>query len=58
MGAIETLVPFIDARSGRYAELSDRIRVTPAADLLAHRVSVPTRIKLAVLVRATAGSLR
>ncbi len=25
MGAIETLVPFIDARSGRYAELSDRI---------------------------------
>ncbi len=46
------------AAHGLFSELSDRIRATPAADLLACRVSVPTRVKLAVLVRATAGTLR
>ena len=48
----------IAAAHGLFAELSDRIRVTPAADLIARRVSVPTRTKLAILVRATAGALR
>ncbi|WP_426624565.1 phytoene/squalene synthase family protein [Leifsonia sp. McL0607] len=48
----------ITAAHGLFAELSDRIRVTPAADLIAHRVSVPTRTKLAVLIRAAAGALR
>ncbi|MCI0155906.1 squalene/phytoene synthase family protein [Leifsonia shinshuensis] len=46
------------AAHGLFSELSDRIRATPAADLIARRVSVPTHIKLAVLVRATAGALR
>jgi phytoene/squalene synthetase len=48
----------ITAAHGLFGELCDRIRVTPAADLLARRVSVPTRTKLAILVRATAGTLR
>ncbi|UAJ78123.1 squalene/phytoene synthase family protein [Leifsonia sp. ZF2019] len=46
------------AAHGLFAELSDRIRETPAAELLSRRVSVPTRTKLAILVRAGAGSLR
>ena len=46
------------AAHGLFAELSDRIRSTPANELLARRVSVPTRTKLAILVRAGAGSRR
>ncbi|WP_348788106.1 phytoene/squalene synthase family protein [Leifsonia sp. NPDC080035] len=46
------------AAHGLFAELSDRIRATPAPDLLEQRVSVPARVKLAVLLRATAGTLR
>lgn len=41
-----------------FAELSDRIRSTPAPELLARRISVPTRTKLAILLRATAGARR
>jgi phytoene synthase len=43
------------AAHGLFSELTDRIRSTPARDLLAVRVSVPTRTKLSILVRATAG---
>ncbi|ERK72714.1 phytoene/squalene synthase family protein [Leifsonia aquatica] len=46
------------AAHGLFAELSDRIRSTPAEELLTRRVSVPTRTKLAILVRAGAGSRR
>lgn len=46
------------AAHGLFAELSDRIRSTPATDLLQRRVSVPTRTKLAILVRVGAGSRR
>jgi phytoene/squalene synthetase len=38
-----------------FAELSDRLRATPARSLTVSRVRVPTRTKLAILVRATAG---
>lgn len=41
-----------------FAELSDRIRATPASELLARRVRVPTRTKVGILLRATAGALR
>ncbi|WP_431198242.1 phytoene/squalene synthase family protein [Leifsonia xyli] len=43
----------IAAAHGLFAELSDRIRETPATELLTRRVSVPTRVKLAILARAT-----
>ena len=43
----------IIAAHGLFAELSDRIRATPAPELLRRRVSVPTRVKLAILARAT-----
>jgi 15-cis-phytoene synthase len=46
------------AAHGLFAELSDRIRATPAEELLGHRISVPTRTKLAILVRAGAGARR
>ena len=42
------------AAHGLFAELSDRIRSTPARQLLATRVSVPTRTKIAILLKATA----
>jgi phytoene/squalene synthetase len=45
----------IAAAYGLFAELSDRLRATPARSLAVTRVSVPTRTKLAILVRATAG---
>jgi len=45
----------IVAAHALFAELTDRIRSTPASLLLSTRVSVPTRTKLAILVRATAG---
>ena len=45
----------IVAAYGLFAELSDRIRTTPVTSLAVARVSVPTRTKLAILVRATAG---
>lgn len=48
----------IVAAHGLFAELSDRIRSTPAPELLARRVRVPTRTKLAILLRATAGGQR
>jgi phytoene/squalene synthetase len=38
-----------------FAELSKRIRDTPARSLAAARVSVPTRTKLVILVRASTG---
>lgn len=44
------------AAHGLFAELSDRIRATPARELLSTRVSVPARTKLAILLRATARS--
>ncbi|MFF2052197.1 phytoene/squalene synthase family protein [Leifsonia sp. NPDC058194] len=48
----------VAAAHALFSELSDRIRATPAEQLLARRVSVPTRTKLAILVRVGAGSLR
>jgi phytoene/squalene synthetase len=42
----------ITAAHGLFSELSDRIRETPAAELLTRRVSVPTRVKLVILARA------
>lgn len=66
LGAAADVIPELPANCrrailaahGLFSELSDRIRATPAADLIARRVSVPTRTKLAVLVRATAETLR
>jgi phytoene synthase len=46
------------AAHGLFAELSDRIRATPASELLARRISVPTRTKLVILLRAGARALR
>ncbi|MGN7798461.1 phytoene/squalene synthase family protein [Leifsonia sp. 22587] len=46
----------ITAAHGLFSELSDRIRATPAPELLTRRVSVPTRVKLAILARATAAA--
>jgi phytoene synthase len=43
----------IDAAHGLFAELSKRIRNTPAQQLLHTRVSVPTSVKLQILLRAT-----
>jgi phytoene/squalene synthetase len=43
----------IIAAHGLFAELSDRIRSTPASELLTRRISVPTRVKLGILTRAT-----
>ncbi|WP_374010221.1 phytoene/squalene synthase family protein [Leifsonia sp. LS-T14] len=43
----------ITAAHGLFSELSDRIRETPATQLLARRISVPTRVKLVILARAT-----
>ncbi|MGO4593461.1 phytoene/squalene synthase family protein [Leifsonia sp. 2TAF2] len=43
----------IIAAHGLFGELSDRIRATPATELLNRRISVPTRVKLAILARAT-----
>jgi 15-cis-phytoene synthase len=37
-----------------FAELNDRIRITPAAELARRRIRVPNTAKLAILVRATA----
>ncbi|AGW41777.1 phytoene synthase [Leifsonia xyli subsp. cynodontis DSM 46306] len=48
----------IAAAHALFSELSDRIRATPARDLLVRRVSVPMRTKLAILLRASAGTLR
>lgn len=48
----------IAAAHGLFAELSDRIRATPAAELLTRRISVPTRVKLAILAKATVSSAR
>ncbi|AAT89367.1 phytoene synthase [Leifsonia xyli subsp. xyli] len=48
----------IVAAHALFSELSDRIRATPARDLIVRRVSVPMRTKLAILLRATAGILR
>jgi phytoene/squalene synthetase len=48
----------IVAAHGLFSELSDRIRSTPAPELLRKRVRVPTRTKLAILLRATAGGGR
>ncbi|MFF1634840.1 phytoene/squalene synthase family protein [Leifsonia sp. NPDC058248] len=42
------------AAHGLFTELCDRLRSTPARQLLTTRMSVPTRIKLAILLRATA----
>jgi phytoene/squalene synthetase len=46
----------ITAAHGLFAELSDRIRVTPSDELLSRRVSVPTRVKLTILAKATVTS--
>ncbi|MFF1573063.1 phytoene/squalene synthase family protein [Leifsonia sp. NPDC058292] len=40
---------------GLFSALTDRLRATPARELLATRVSVPTRTKLTILVKAGAG---
>ncbi len=44
----------IVAAHALFAELGDRIRATPARELVHTRVSVPTRTKVAILLRATA----
>lgn len=48
----------IAAAHGLFGELSDRIRATPASELLSRRISVPTRVKLAILAKATVSSAR
>lgn len=48
----------IAAAHGLFSELSDRIRRTPASELLVRRVRVPNGVKLAILLRASTGSLR
>jgi phytoene/squalene synthetase len=48
----------IAAAHGLFSELSDRIRQTPAPELLVRRVRVPNAMKLAILLRASTGSLR
>lgn len=48
----------IAAAHGLFAELSDRIRTTPAPELLTRRISVPTRVKLAILAKATVSAAR
>ncbi|MEO7016989.1 MAG: phytoene/squalene synthase family protein, partial [Leifsonia sp.] len=48
----------VAAACGLFAELTERLRATPAEDLLSTRVRVPTRIKLAVLLRSGAGFRR
>jgi phytoene synthase len=45
----------IVAAHSLFAELSDRIRSTPARSLVVTRVSVPARTKVAILLKATAG---
>jgi phytoene/squalene synthetase len=45
----------IAAAHGLFAELSDRIRSTPARSLVVTRVSVPARTKVAILLKAAAG---
>lgn len=63
LGAAEDAIPELPDNCRRaivaahrlFAELTDRLRTTPAPLLLSTRVSVPTRTKLAILVRATAG---
>lgn len=42
----------ITAAHGLFAELTDRIRRTPAAALLQTRIGVPTSVKLRILLRA------
>ena len=44
----------VRAAHALFAELNDRIRLTPAAELARHRIRVPNTVKLAILVRATA----
>jgi phytoene/squalene synthetase len=46
----------IVAAHALFAELTDRVRETPAAELLTTRVSVPTRTKLAILARSAVTS--
>jgi phytoene/squalene synthetase len=48
----------IAAAHGLFAELSDRIRSTPAGELLRRRISVPNRTKVAIVLRASTGLLR
>lgn len=48
----------VAAAHALFTELCARLRATPAADLLARRVSVPAPAKLAILVRAAAGTAR
>jgi phytoene/squalene synthetase len=43
----------ITAAHGLFAELADRIRRTPAHELVSRRVSVPATVKLGILARAT-----
>jgi hypothetical protein len=45
----------IAAAYGLFAELSERIRATPAQSLALARVSLPTRTKVTIVLRATAG---
>ena len=44
----------IDAAHGLFAELTERIRRIPADELLTTRISVPTAVKLRILLRARA----
>jgi phytoene/squalene synthetase len=48
----------VTAAHALFGELSDRIRATPAPELLTRRVSVPTRVKLGILARATVAAAR
>jgi phytoene synthase len=48
----------IVAAHGLFSELSDRIRATPARELLERRIRVPNGVKLAILLRASTGTLR
>ncbi|MEO6944152.1 MAG: phytoene/squalene synthase family protein, partial [Lacisediminihabitans sp.] len=42
----------IAAAHGLFAELTDRVRNTPAPELLRSRTSVPNSVKLRILLRA------
>ncbi|MGO4534042.1 phytoene/squalene synthase family protein [Leifsonia sp. 2MCAF36] len=61
LGAAADAIPYLPdncrravaAAHGLFSELSDRIRETPATQLLTRRVRVPTAVKLAILARAT-----
>lgn len=64
--AAEEAIPDLPVESRRavaaahalFDALVQRIRDTPAADLVSRRVSVPARVKLAIILRAASGTLR